>query len=70
MRRGRAASDPAKYVLDEKELDRISRFAKTELECARIELEKAQLSKDAGRGSGREDLVEFVFAACGARDDR
>ena len=44
MRRGVAAKNPEKYVLDSKELERVSALAKIELEDAREELERAHLA--------------------------
>ena len=44
VRCGVAARNPEKYVLDDKELERVSALAKIELEDARVELERAHLA--------------------------
>lgn len=41
VKRGISARSPAKYVLDDKELERVSHLAHIELEDARVELQKA-----------------------------
>ncbi|KAG1905067.1 uncharacterized protein F5891DRAFT_1275417 [Suillus fuscotomentosus] len=41
VKRGISAHQPSKYVLDEKELERVSTLARIELEDARIEMERA-----------------------------
>ncbi|KAJ8519064.1 hypothetical protein ONZ45_g3969 [Pleurotus djamor] len=41
VRKGAAAQHPAKYVLDDKELERVSTLARIELEDAKVELERA-----------------------------
>jgi periodic tryptophan protein 1 len=41
VRRGAAAENPEKYNLDEKELERVQKLARIELEDAQIELQKA-----------------------------
>jgi periodic tryptophan protein 1 len=51
VRRGVPAPSPSKYVLDEKELGRIARLARIELQDARVELERAQ---KAAEGMGKE----------------
>lgn len=52
MRRGVAARHPAKYVLDDKELERVSALARIELEDARVELERAhEAAQLMGKGA-------------------
>lgn len=56
MRRGVSAQQPAKYVLDDKELERVSALARIELEDARKELERAhEAAKTMGRGAEGEE---------------
>ena len=56
VRRGVAAKNPEKYVLDNKELERVSALAKIELEDAREELERAHLAAlSMGNGPEGED---------------
>jgi len=51
VRRGVAVQQPQKYVLDDKELERVSALARIELEDARVELERAhEAAKSMGRG--------------------
>ena len=54
VRHGVAARNPEKYVLDDKELERVSALAKIELEDARAELERAHLAAQSmgKRGEG------------------
>ncbi|KAG0695397.1 transductin family protein/WD-40 repeat family protein [Suillus ampliporus] len=52
VKRGVSAHQPSKYVLDEKELERVSALAHIELEDARIELERAhKAAKSMGKGA-------------------
>ena len=52
VRRGVAERHPQKYVLDDKELERVSTLARIELEDARIELERAhEAAKSMGKGA-------------------
>ncbi|KII85153.1 hypothetical protein PLICRDRAFT_166713 [Plicaturopsis crispa FD-325 SS-3] len=52
VKRGVTAQHPTKYVLDDKELERVSALAHIELEDARIELERAhEAAKSMGRGA-------------------
>ncbi|KAG1741823.1 transductin family protein/WD-40 repeat family protein [Suillus paluster] len=52
VKRGVSAKQPSKYVLDEKELERVSALARIELEDARIELERAHnAAKSMGKGA-------------------
>ncbi|KAG6841155.1 hypothetical protein C0991_001283 [Blastosporella zonata] len=52
VRRGVSVQHPQKYVLDDKELERVSALARIELEDARIELERAhEAAKTMGRGA-------------------
>lgn len=56
VRRGIATRHPEKYVLDEKELERVSALAKIELEDARVELERAHLAvQSMGKGAEGEE---------------
>ncbi|KAF8920370.1 transductin family protein/WD-40 repeat family protein [Mucidula mucida] len=60
VRRGVSVRHPPKYVLDDKELERVSGLARIELEDARIELQRAhEAAKSMGKGAeteGMEDL--------------
>ncbi|KAG2138333.1 transductin family protein/WD-40 repeat family protein [Suillus clintonianus] len=52
VKRGVSAHQPSKYVLDEKELERVSALARIELEDARVELERAHnAAKSMGKGA-------------------
>ncbi|KAF9467997.1 WD40-repeat-containing domain protein [Collybia nuda] len=52
VRRGVSAKNPQRYVLDDKELERVSALARIELEDARVELERAhEAAKSMGRGA-------------------
>jgi periodic tryptophan protein 1 len=52
VKRGISAQQPSKYVLDDKELERVSALARIELEDARLELERAhEAAKTMGRGA-------------------
>lgn len=56
VKRGVAAQDPSKYVLDDKELERVSALARIELEDAKLELERAhQAAKSMGKGAEGEE---------------
>ncbi|KAF8907289.1 WD40-repeat-containing domain protein [Gymnopilus junonius] len=56
VRRGVSAQHPQKYVLDDKELERVSALARIELEDARIELERAHLAaQEMGKGAEGEE---------------
>ncbi|PPQ68646.1 hypothetical protein CVT26_002930 [Gymnopilus dilepis] len=56
VRRGVAAQHPQKYVLDDKELERVSALARIELEDAKIELERAHLAaQEMGKGAEGEE---------------
>ncbi|EPQ52598.1 WD40 repeat-like protein [Gloeophyllum trabeum ATCC 11539] len=55
VKRGVAAQHPAKYVLDDKELERVSSLARIELEDARLELQRAhEAAQEMGKGSDDE----------------
>ncbi|EJD06886.1 transducin family protein/WD-40 repeat family protein [Fomitiporia mediterranea MF3/22] len=69
VKRGVAAQHPQKYNLDERELERVSKLARIEIEDARQELERAhEAAKLMGRGAegaeaddrGGEDEDEWV----------
>ncbi|KAF7336843.1 hypothetical protein MVEN_02120500 [Mycena venus] len=52
VKRGVAAQNPSKYVLDDKELERVSALSRIQLEDARIELERAhEAAKSMGLGA-------------------
>ncbi|KAF8656211.1 hypothetical protein AX16_002647 [Volvariella volvacea WC 439] len=56
VRQGVAARHPAKYVLDDQELERVSALARIELEDARLELERAhEAAKTMGLGAEGEE---------------
>ncbi|KAJ7476146.1 WD40-repeat-containing domain protein, partial [Mycena latifolia] len=56
VRRGVAAQNPAKYVLDDKELERVSALARIQLEDAKVELERAhEAAKSMGLGAEGEE---------------
>jgi hypothetical protein len=56
VRRGVSAQHPSKYVLDDRELTRVSALARIELEDARVELERAhEAAKSMGRGAGDDE---------------
>lgn len=56
VRRGVAARHPSKYVLDDKELERVSALARIELEDARTELERAhEAAQMMGKGAEGEE---------------
>jgi periodic tryptophan protein 1 len=72
VRRGVSVQHPAKYVLDDKELERVSTLARIELEDARVELERAhEAAKSMNRDDGdmeaddsnndEDSWVELVF---------
>ncbi|TFK49635.1 transducin family protein/WD-40 repeat family protein [Heliocybe sulcata] len=50
VKRGVAARHPSKYILDDKELERVSSLARIELEDARLELQRAH---EAAQGMGK-----------------
>ncbi len=61
VRQGIAAQNPEKYVLDEKELERVSTLARIELEDARAELERAHLAAQLmGKGAEEDDHDSVV----------
>lgn len=54
-----AAQDPSKYVLDDKELERVSALARIELEDAKLELERAhEAAKLMGKGAESEEAED------------
>lgn len=56
VRRGVAQQHPTKYILDDKELERVSKLARIELEDARKELERAhKAALEMGQGLEVED---------------
>ncbi|PPR02610.1 hypothetical protein CVT24_002181 [Panaeolus cyanescens] len=55
VRRGVAIQHPQKYILDDKELERVSALARIELEDARIELERAHLAAQSMGQDAEED---------------
>lgn len=55
VRRGVAVQNPAKYVLDDKELERVSALARIELEDAQVELKRAhEAAQTMGQGDDAE----------------
>ncbi|KAG5638480.1 hypothetical protein H0H81_012412 [Sphagnurus paluster] len=56
VQRGVTAQHPQKYVLDDKELERVSALARIELEDARVELQRAhEAAKSMGKGAEGEE---------------
>ncbi|CAE6423580.1 unnamed protein product [Rhizoctonia solani] len=56
VRRGAAAESPEKYNLDEKELERVQKLARIELEDAQVELQRAsQAAQEMENRSDEED---------------
>ncbi|KAF9007566.1 WD40-repeat-containing domain protein [Cyathus striatus] len=57
VRRGVAVQHPTKYVLDDKELERVSALARIELEDAKVELQRAHEAAQSmeGREEGDDD---------------
>lgn len=54
---GVAARNPQKYVLDEKELKRVSALARIEFEDAKVELERAsKLAQSMGEDLDPDDV--------------
>ncbi|KAI0033541.1 WD40-repeat-containing domain protein, partial [Vararia minispora EC-137] len=52
VKRGVAAQHPSKYVLDDRELERVGALARIELEDARVELQRAhEAAKTMGKGA-------------------
>jgi periodic tryptophan protein 1 len=61
VRRGVAARHPRKYILDDKELERVSALARIELEDARVELERAHLAAQSmGKGAEGDEADDNV----------
>jgi hypothetical protein len=58
VKKGVAAQHPAKYVLDDKELERVSALARIELEDARTELEKAHIAAKSMAERGPDDVMD------------
>ncbi|TFK33210.1 WD40-repeat-containing domain protein [Crucibulum laeve] len=59
VRRGVAVQHPEKYILDDKELERVSALARIELEDARVELERAhEAAKSMGLGAEGDEADE------------
>ena len=58
VRRGVAVEHPSKYILDEKELERVSALARIELEDARKELERAHKAAESMGDRAHEDDEE------------
>lgn len=57
VRRGVAVQHPAKYVLDDKELERVSGLARIELEDAKVELQRAhEAAQSMGQGAATEGM--------------
>ncbi|KIY69076.1 WD40 repeat-like protein [Cylindrobasidium torrendii FP15055 ss-10] len=60
VRRGAAARNPAKYVLDDQELERVSGLARIELEDARVELQRAHEAAKSMERSKEPDAEESM----------
>lgn len=61
VRRGVAEQHPSKYVLDDKELERVSTLARIELEDAKLELERAhEAAKGMGKGAEGDEGDDVV----------
>jgi hypothetical protein len=70
VRRGVAAQRPAKYVLDDQELARVSKLARIELEDARTELLRAQeAAATMGRGAELDEADDDDGAGDGDGDE-
>ncbi|KAK2463411.1 hypothetical protein APHAL10511_004497 [Amanita phalloides] len=69
VKRGVAIQHPAKYVLDDKELTRISKLAHIELEDARVELERAQKAAQAMEKRRDEAETDADTVEKGDEDD-
>ncbi|KAJ6520886.1 WD40-repeat-containing domain protein [Mycena vulgaris] len=70
VRRGVAAQHPAKYVLDDKELERVSALSRIQLEDARVELERAhEAAKSMGLGAEGEEADDAGEDGDGDEDD-
>ncbi|KAJ7675684.1 WD40-repeat-containing domain protein [Mycena polygramma] len=69
VRRGVAAQHPNKYVLDDKELERVSALSRIQLEDARVELARAhEAAKSMGLGAEGEE-ADDVAEEDGNEDD-
>lgn len=69
VRRGAAARQPTKYVLDDGELERVSKLARIGLEDARAELEKAhKAALEMGKGDEEDDDNDGMEAGDGDED--
>jgi periodic tryptophan protein 1 len=70
VRRGVTAQHPEKYVLDDKELERVSALAKIELEDARVELERAHLAAQSmGKAAEGEEADDHGVDDVGEDDN-
>ena len=75
VRRGVAQRHPTKYVLDDGELERVSKLARIELEDAKAELEKAhKAALEMGKGEEEEEdedetVEDASMPADGKNDD-
>lgn len=58
VRRGVAAQFPTKYDIDEKEMDRISKLARMQLEDAQEDLSAAQGNGDSGNKDDDDAMEE------------
>ena len=64
VKRGTAANHPSKYVIDDKELERVSALARIELEDARAELKRAhEAAQSMGRGAEGDEADDVVESA-------
>ena len=60
VKRGVAAPQPHKYVLDDNELQRVSALARIELEDARVEMERAHKAAQEMGKNTEDDEVDAV----------
>ena len=61
VKRGVAVQHPQKYVLDDKELERVSALARIELEDAKKELERAhKAAQSMGKGAEGEEADDSI----------
>lgn len=67
VRRGVAAQFPTKYEIDEKEMDRISKLARMQLEDAQEDLNAAQGNDESGKKDD-DDAMEDDAEEKGEKD--
>jgi periodic tryptophan protein 1 len=60
VKRGVTIQHPQKYVLDDKELQRVSTLARIELEDARVEMERAhKAAQEMGKGDEGDEVDDI-----------